>query len=83
MTCFGLKLGQDLGNRAAHPYREFRGVPPRGNNFLQLSETSLPHALCSVVVRQAERMKMNEYNERMSERMNEGTNSQMNGRTNE
>ena len=29
MACFGLKLGQDLGNRAAHPYRKFRGVPPR------------------------------------------------------
>ena len=26
MACFGLKLGQDLGNRAAHPYRKFRGV---------------------------------------------------------
>ena len=26
---FGLKLGQDLENRAVvHPYREFRGVPP-------------------------------------------------------
>ena len=25
---FGLKLSQDLGNRAAHPYQEFRGVPP-------------------------------------------------------
>ena len=24
----GLKLGQDLGNRAAHPYQEFRRVPP-------------------------------------------------------
>ena len=32
MEYFGLKLGQDLGNRAAHPYQEFRGVPipPRG-----------------------------------------------------
>ena len=28
MACFGLKLGQDFGNRAARPYREFRGVPP-------------------------------------------------------
>ena len=28
MACFGLKLGQDLGNRAAHPYRKFRGVTP-------------------------------------------------------
>ena len=30
MEYFGLKLGQDLGNRAAHPYQEFRGVPPPG-----------------------------------------------------
>ena len=29
MEYFGLKLGQDLGNRAAHPFQEFRGVPPR------------------------------------------------------
>ena len=28
MEYFGLKLGQDLGNQAAHPYQEFRGVPP-------------------------------------------------------
>ena len=28
MEYFGLKLGQDLGNREAHPYQEFRGVPP-------------------------------------------------------
>ena len=28
MEYFGLKLGQDLGNRAAHPYQKFRGVPP-------------------------------------------------------
>ena len=28
MEYFGLKLGQDLGNRAAHPYQEFQGVPP-------------------------------------------------------
>ena len=28
MEYFGLKLGQDLGNRAAHPYQEFRGVTP-------------------------------------------------------
>ena len=30
MVCFGLKWGQDLENRAAHPYREFRVVPPAG-----------------------------------------------------
>ena len=28
MEYFGLKLGQDLGNREAHPYQKFRGVPP-------------------------------------------------------
>ena len=27
MVYFGLKSGQDLGNRAAHSYQEFRGVP--------------------------------------------------------
>ena len=26
MVCFGLKLGQDLKNRAAQPQLEFRGV---------------------------------------------------------
>ena len=30
MTFFGLKLGQDLKNRAAHPHQEFPVVPPRG-----------------------------------------------------
>ena len=25
---FGLKSGQDLRNRAAHPHQEFPGVPP-------------------------------------------------------
>ena len=28
MEYFGLKLGQDLENRAAHPYQKFRGVLP-------------------------------------------------------
>ena len=28
MTFFGLKLGQDLRNGAAHPHHEFPGVPP-------------------------------------------------------
>ena len=28
MTFFGLKQGQDLENRAAHPHQEFQGVPP-------------------------------------------------------
>ena len=27
MEYFGQKMGQDLGNRAAHPYQKFRGVP--------------------------------------------------------
>ena len=27
-TLFGLKYGQDFGNRAAHPHQEFPGVPP-------------------------------------------------------
>ena len=50
MTCFGLKLGQDLKNRAAHPYREFRGVPPppprgadRITNDVPLMEPITPH----------------------------------------
>ena len=29
MTFFGLKSGQDLENRAAHPHQEFSGVPPQ------------------------------------------------------
>ena len=28
MTFFGLELGQDLENRAAHPHQEFPEVPP-------------------------------------------------------
>ena len=28
MTVFGLELGQDLENRAAHPHQEFPEVPP-------------------------------------------------------
>ena len=28
MIFFGLKSGQDLENRAAHPHQEFPGVPP-------------------------------------------------------
>ena len=27
ITFFGLKLGQDMENRAAHPHKEFPGVP--------------------------------------------------------
>ena len=30
ITFFGLKLGQDLRNRAAQPHKEFPGVPPGG-----------------------------------------------------
>ena len=29
ITFFGLRSGQDLKNRAAHPDQEFLGVPPR------------------------------------------------------
>ena len=32
MTIFGLKWGQDLGNRAAHPHQELQGVSPRVEN---------------------------------------------------
>ena len=35
MEYFGLKLGQDLGNRAAHPYQEFRGVHPGAQQKLK------------------------------------------------
>ena len=28
MAFFGLKLGLDLGMRAAHPHQKFQGVPP-------------------------------------------------------
>ena len=31
MTLFGLKEGQDLKNRVAHPHQEFQGVPRRAN----------------------------------------------------
>ena len=34
MTFFGLKEGQDLENRAAHPNQEFSGVKP-GNTTNQ------------------------------------------------
>ena len=33
MTLFGLIQGQDLENRAAHPYKEFQGVFPRAFRF--------------------------------------------------
>ena len=32
MTFFGLKEGQDLENRAAHPHHAFLGVSPRKHN---------------------------------------------------
>ena len=42
MTCFGLKWGQDLENRAAHPHQEFPGVPPsRGFNVSQPANTAV------------------------------------------
>ena len=40
MTFLGLKKGQDLGNRAAHPHQKFRGVPPRERNLEVLGEES-------------------------------------------
>ena len=39
MTCFGLKKIQDLGNRAAHPLQELRGVhppPPRSPELFKI-----------------------------------------------
>ena len=33
ITFFGLKLGQDLENRAAYPHQEFQGVPPGAELF--------------------------------------------------
>ena len=45
----GLKLGQDLENRAAHPHREFPGVPPLDlvcyEPFLVSSRNDPPHKL--------------------------------------
>ena len=37
MTVFGLKSGQDLGNRAAHPHQEFAGVPPGSSIFKDMN----------------------------------------------
>ena len=43
MAYFGLKLGQDLGNWATHPYREFRGVPlPPGQCCVRLDQFVAP-----------------------------------------
>ena len=36
MTFFGLKQGQDLENKAAHPHQEFPGVPPGNKRFNHL-----------------------------------------------
>ena len=36
MTFFGLKHGQDLDNRAAHPHQEFSGVPPPLGHLVKL-----------------------------------------------
>ena len=38
ITFLGLKLGQDLKNRAAHPDQEFLGVPPGHKHKKKLSE---------------------------------------------
>ena len=35
-TLTGLKSGQDLDKRAAHPHQEFLGVPPRGYDIVSL-----------------------------------------------
>ena len=40
MTVFGLKSGQDLGNRAAHPHQEFPGVPPGSSIFKDMNTES-------------------------------------------
>ena len=51
MTFFGLKQGQDLENRAAHPYQEFPGVPPEIVRLLMDHENSLlPFYVCGVVL---------------------------------
>ena len=42
MTFCGLKWGQNLENRAAHPYQEFPGVPPREPGALSLKFRQLP-----------------------------------------
>ena len=42
MTFYGLKSGQNLENRAAHPYQEFPGVPPREPGALSLKFRQLP-----------------------------------------
>ena len=43
ITFFGLKTGQDLKNRAAHPHQEFPGVPPppESNFIWPLIDTTL------------------------------------------
>ena len=38
MARFGLKSGQDLENRAAHPHHEFQGVPPSNLSWFLSSE---------------------------------------------
>ena len=48
MEYFGLKLGQDSGNRAAHPYQEFRGVLPRAHNAVNFRSRAVLHAMCSM-----------------------------------
>ena len=48
MEYFGPKLGQDLGNRAAHPYQEFQGVPPRAHNAVNFRSRAVLHAMCSM-----------------------------------
>ena len=54
MEFIGLKLGQDLGNWAAHPYQEFRGVPPPPSPAVNITKSQemvghLPHEFSRVV----------------------------------
>ena len=50
MLFFGLKYGQDLENRAAHPHQEFPGVPP-GQIVLAMDVASARSDLCEKNVR--------------------------------
>ena len=43
-----IAVGQDLGNRAAHPYQEFRGVTPRAHNAVNFRSRAVLHAMCSM-----------------------------------
>ena len=50
MTIFGLKKGQDLENREAHPPQEFRGVTPPVTKYLRTHfDMHLKHVICLFV----------------------------------